>query len=40
MGSVKSWLTGGWGELSLDKFIGTAGCESGLVSKTWGAREN
>ena len=40
MGSTKSWLTGGWGELSLDKFIGTAGCESGLVSKTWGAREN
>ena len=39
MGSIKSWLTGGWGELSLDKFIGTAGCESGLVSKTWGARE-
>ena len=40
MGSVKSWLTVGGGELSLDRFIGTEGCESGLVSKTWGTREN
>ena len=40
MGSAKSWPTGGWGELSLDKFIICTGRERGPVSKTWGVREN